>query len=121
MAIEQVYLPLERFEGIDEIGFADASLFDVLAERFGVELGDAEQRVVAVAIEADEAPLLGVPEGSPGLRFHTVTRDRDGRAGSLRDLALPGRPLRDRAAPDAGVGGPPSAPSGRGARAPRGR
>ena len=34
--------------------------------------------MVAVAIEADEAPLLGVPEGSPGLRFHTVTRDRDG-------------------------------------------
>jgi len=27
MAIEQVHLPLERFEGIDRIGFADASLF----------------------------------------------------------------------------------------------
>jgi GntR family transcriptional regulator len=78
MAIEQVFLPLERFEGIDRIGFADASLFDVLADRFGVELGDAEQRVVAVPIEADEAPLLGVPEGAPGLRFNTVTRDRDG-------------------------------------------
>ena len=78
MAIEQVYLPLERFDGIDRIGFADASLFDVLEERFGVALGDAEQRAVAVPIEADEAPLLGVPEGAPGLRFHTVTRDRDG-------------------------------------------
>ena len=33
---------------------------------------------MAVGIEADEAPLLGVPEGAPGLRFHTVTRDRDG-------------------------------------------
>lgn len=77
MAIEQVYLPLERFEGIDRIGFADASLFDVLEERFGVKFGDAEQRVVAVAIEAEEAPLLDVPEGAPGLRFHTVTRDRE--------------------------------------------
>jgi GntR family transcriptional regulator len=78
MAIEQVHLPLERFEGIDRIGFADASLFDVIEERFDVTLGDAEQRVVAVAIEMDEAPLLGVPEGSPGLRFHTVTRDHEG-------------------------------------------
>ena len=78
MAIEQVYLPLERFDGVDGIDFADASLFEVLEDRFGVTLGDAEQRVVAVAIKADEAPLLGVPEGAPGLRFHTVTRDRDG-------------------------------------------
>jgi GntR family transcriptional regulator len=78
MAIEQVHLPLERFEGIDRIDFAGASLFQVLEERFDVTLGDAEQRVVAVAIEMDEAPLLEVPEGSPGLRFHTVTRDREG-------------------------------------------
>jgi DNA-binding GntR family transcriptional regulator len=78
MAIEQVHLPLERFEGMDRIDFADASLFEVLEDRFGVSLGDAEQRVVAVAIETDEAPELGVPEGAPGLRFHTVTRDSDG-------------------------------------------
>jgi GntR family transcriptional regulator len=78
MAIEQVYLPLERFEGIDRVDFADTSLFDVLEGAFGVSLGDAEQRVVAVGIEPDEAPVLGVPEGSPGLRFHTVTRDREG-------------------------------------------
>jgi GntR family transcriptional regulator len=78
MAIEQVYLSVQRFDGIDRIDFADASLFEVLVNAFCVGLGDAEQRVVAVAIEADDAPLLGVPEGAPGLRFHTVTRDRDG-------------------------------------------
>jgi GntR family transcriptional regulator len=78
MAVEQVYLPLERFEGIDRVDFADASLFEVLEERFGVTLGDAEQHVVAVAIEAADASLLGVPEGSPGLRFSTVTRDGEG-------------------------------------------
>jgi GntR family transcriptional regulator len=78
MAIEQVHLPLERFDGIDCVDFAGASLFEVLGDAFGVVLGEAEQRVVAVAIEAGDAPLLGVPEGAPGLRFHTVTRDRDG-------------------------------------------
>jgi GntR family transcriptional regulator len=35
--------------------------------------------VVAVAIEASEAPLLGVDEGEPGLRFHTLARDSRGR------------------------------------------
>jgi GntR family transcriptional regulator len=77
MALEQVYLPVGLFEGIERIDFADASLFEVLEGRFGVSLGDAQQRVVAVSIEAGEAPLLGVPEGAPGLRFHTVARNRD--------------------------------------------
>lgn len=78
MAIEQAYLPLQLFEGIERVDFADASLFEVLDGRFDVALGEAQQRVVAVSIEADEAPLLGVPEGSPGLRFQTVARNGDG-------------------------------------------
>lgn len=78
MALEQVHIPLERFEGIEGIDFADASLFEILEDRFGIALGNAEQRVVAVGIDADQAPLLGVAEGAPGLRFDTVTRDRDG-------------------------------------------
>lgn len=78
MAIEQAYLPLQLFEGIERVDFTDASLFEVLGGRFDVVLGEAQQRVVAVRIEADEAPLLRVPEGAPGLRFHTVARNRDG-------------------------------------------
>jgi GntR family transcriptional regulator len=78
MAIEQVYLPLAAFDGIERVEFENASLFEVLSDRFGVTLGDAEQRVVAVGIDADQAPLLGVEAGSPGLRFETLARGRDG-------------------------------------------
>jgi GntR family transcriptional regulator len=78
MAIEQAFLPLERFAGIEEVDFAEASLFDVLGRRFGIALKTAQQRVLAVKIEGDEAPLLGVPESEPGLQFHTVARDGDG-------------------------------------------
>jgi GntR family transcriptional regulator len=78
MAIEHAFLPLQRFAGIEEVDFANASLFDVLGARFGVVLGAAQQRVVAVSVDADEAPLLGVPEGTPGLRFFTVARDDGG-------------------------------------------
>jgi GntR family transcriptional regulator len=78
MAIEQVFLPLPRFDGIEQVDFAEASLLDTLDRRFEVSLPVAQQRVVAVKIAADEAPLLGVPENEPGLRFHTVARDADG-------------------------------------------
>jgi DNA-binding GntR family transcriptional regulator len=78
VAIEQAFLPLQRYEGIEAVDFSQASLFEVLAERFGVHLRDARQRAVAAAIGPDEAELLGVPEGEPGLRFHTVAWDSDG-------------------------------------------
>jgi GntR family transcriptional regulator len=78
MAIEQAFLPLSRFEGLEDVDFSEASLFEVLGRRFGVSLQAGQQRVVAVKIDAAEAPLLGVPENEPGLRFHTVARDGDG-------------------------------------------
>jgi GntR family transcriptional regulator len=78
MALERVYLPAARFEGIADADLEHGSLFELLAERYGTQLSGADQRVVAVAIEAGEAPLLGVDEGAPGLRFHTLARDTRG-------------------------------------------
>ena len=78
MALERVYLPAERFGGIAEAELENVSLFELLAERYETHLSGADQRVVAVAIEAEEAPLLGVEEGVPGLRFHTLARDTRG-------------------------------------------
>lgn len=77
MAFEQAYLPVERLSGVQEADFAGASLFGLLAERWGIELGDADQRVVATALDGDTAVLLGVEAGMPGLRFETVARDRE--------------------------------------------
>jgi GntR family transcriptional regulator len=77
MAFEQAFLPTARFPGIEETDFSGASLFDLLTERWGVKLHDADQRVVATAIEGEEAVLLQVGEGHPGLRFRTLARDGD--------------------------------------------
>jgi len=77
MAVERVWVPAERFPGIDGADLEHGSLFELLAERYGVTLAEADQRVVACAIEDDEAALLGVPDGSPGLRFHTLARDAE--------------------------------------------
>jgi GntR family transcriptional regulator len=78
MAVEQAYLPVARFAGVVDTDFSEASLFELLTERWGVRLGDADQRVVAVAIEGADAKALDVAEGQPGLRFHTLTRASDG-------------------------------------------
>jgi GntR family transcriptional regulator len=78
MAIELAFLPTERFPGVDGVDFTNASLFDVLGERFGVRLRDADQRVVAVPIEDEDAVALEVDEGAPGLRFYTLARDEEG-------------------------------------------
>jgi GntR family transcriptional regulator len=78
MAVEQAYLPVSRFPGVGAADFADASLFELLAERWDIRLGDADQRVVAVAIEGEDAEALEVAPGQPGLRFETLTRDAGG-------------------------------------------
>jgi len=78
LALERVCLPAERFPGIDAADLENGSLFQLLADRYGVGLSDAEQRVLAVAIDAGEAALLRVTAGAPGLRFHTLARDGDG-------------------------------------------
>lgn len=78
MAVESAFVPAERFPGIEAVDFTTASLFEVLAERYDVTLGNAHQRVVAVAIEGDDADALGADEGQPGLSFHTLARDAAG-------------------------------------------
>ncbi len=79
MAVEHAFLPAERLQGIEGLDFTTASLFEVLAERYGICLRDAHQRVLAVAIEGDDAAVLGAEEGQPGLSFHTLARDGEGR------------------------------------------
>jgi GntR family transcriptional regulator len=78
MALERVYLPAGRLPGIEEADLANGSLFELLAGRYGLGLTDADQRVVAVQIAEEEAELLEVEEGAPGLRFHTLARGADG-------------------------------------------
>jgi GntR family transcriptional regulator len=78
LAVEQASIPLERFPEAAEANFAQVSLFELLQDHWGARLADADQRVLAVGIDGDEAEHLGVSEGHPGLRFQTLARDDDG-------------------------------------------
>jgi GntR family transcriptional regulator len=77
MAVERAFLPVRRFPGIEALDFAHASLFTVLRDHFGVVLQEGEQRIVAVAADAEAAAALDVAEGAPCLRFETVGRDSE--------------------------------------------
>jgi DNA-binding GntR family transcriptional regulator len=78
LALEEAYVPASRYPGIEDADFSDASLFELLARDWSVQLRDADQRVVAVPIAAEAADLLEVDPGSAGLRFQTLARDVDG-------------------------------------------
>jgi GntR family transcriptional regulator len=78
LAVEEAYVPASRYPGIEDADFSDTSLFELLARDWGVQLRDADQRVVAVTIEGDAATVLAVVPGSAGLRFQTLARDVEG-------------------------------------------
>ena len=78
MAVEEAFLPAERFAGLDQADLEHGSLFALLEDRWGVQLAAGEQRVVAVSFDPTQAHLLGVEPGDPGLLFDTTGRDGAG-------------------------------------------
>ncbi|HEY3019724.1 MAG TPA: GntR family transcriptional regulator [Solirubrobacteraceae bacterium] len=78
LALEQAFLPAARFKGLEGADLATGSLFTLLETRWGVRLAAADQRVVAVTIDGEEAELLDVAPGEAGLRFSTLAEDAGG-------------------------------------------
>ena len=76
MALEEAFLPIDRFGDLASTDLHEASLFEVL-ERSGARFPSADQRVVAVEIVGEDANLLRVAPGRAGLRFHTTLLDED--------------------------------------------
>lgn len=79
MAYEHAFLPAARVPGLEDEDLEDASLYDLLAQRWGVELHDADQKVAAVTLSEAEAELLQVSAGQPAFLFQRITRDSGGR------------------------------------------
>jgi GntR family transcriptional regulator len=78
MAVEEAFLPAERFAGLDQADLEHGSLFELLEDHWGVQLAAGEQRVVAVSFDATQAHLLGVEPGDAGLLFDTTGRESTG-------------------------------------------
>ncbi len=67
MAMETTHLPLGRFRGLRKYVTGGTSLYQVLRERFDVEMGHAEETIETALAGPHEAELLGADVGMPML------------------------------------------------------
>ena len=79
IALEWAHLPSEDFPGLERVRLDGVSLYALLRERYGVNLGTASQRVSAVALSAQDADLLDAAEGQPAFLFRRTARRPSGR------------------------------------------
>jgi GntR family transcriptional regulator len=63
ISLERATFPAGRFPGLLDRSLA-GSLYELLASDYGLEPGEAEERIEVVSAGAPEASLLGVPEGA---------------------------------------------------------
>jgi GntR family transcriptional regulator len=64
ISLERATFPAARFPDLLDQSLG-GSLYELLQDRYGVEPGEAEERIEVVAASAAEARLLGVPRGAP--------------------------------------------------------
>ena len=79
MAIETSHLPLGRFRGLRKYVSAGGSLYQVLRDKFGVEMGHAEETIETALAGPIEAGLLGADVGLPMLLLSRHSFDTEDR------------------------------------------
>jgi GntR family transcriptional regulator len=79
MAIETTHLPLGRFRGLRRYVTGGSSLYQVLRERFDVEMGHAEETIETALAGPHEAEVLGADVGMPMLLLSRQTFDTEER------------------------------------------
>jgi GntR family transcriptional regulator len=78
--VETSHLPAERVPGLvaaDILG--NQSLYALLKERYGIEIGTAEGLLNISPATAQEAELLGLKPDTPAMVYRSVVRDRQGK------------------------------------------
>lgn len=78
IGIEHVSLPLERFPGLDEVDLGNVSLYEVLAERWGLERASSTGRAAATLPSESDASLLGLTRRDPCMVVHMTSIDAAG-------------------------------------------
>ena len=76
--IETVFLPHERFPGLDEVDLAQEPLYRTLRERYGCIPAETEDMLEPVFLDAYERGLLKTHDNSLGLLVEATTRDSEG-------------------------------------------
>jgi GntR family transcriptional regulator len=72
MALEDSYIPLRQFPGLEKISFAKRSLYSVLRENFGVRIAYADEVIEALPATREESELLTIPKKSSILSISRI-------------------------------------------------
>ncbi len=97
VAVHPVVVPARLAPGLEQVDLTDTSLYDVLADRLGLELARCDYTLQAEAASDRVARLLDVGPGAPVLVGTEVTVDRDERALSHGRVVYRGDAYRFRA------------------------
>lgn len=73
--VETIALPAARFPGFDTLPEVPNNVYRLYAERWGVAVVRASERLKAVAADAADAASLGCPEGAPLLLIDRTALD----------------------------------------------
>lgn len=78
LAFIRSFIPVARCPGLEEAELEDRSLYEVLAEHYGLHVASGRRTVEAVAAEGHIAKHLSVDEGEPVLLLRSSSRDLSG-------------------------------------------
>ena len=109
MAIEHLHVPGALFPGLTARDVEESSFYDLLENRYEIEIVGATQTVEPTVTDEDESEVLGVPLHSPALLFERLTRAATGELVEFTSSTYRGD--RYRLVSELGVGGRPAAPA----------
>jgi GntR family transcriptional regulator len=72
------FVPVSRCPGLERAELEDRSLYQVLADDYGLRVASGRRTVEAVAAHDEVAKQLGVEEGEPVLLLRSASRDERG-------------------------------------------
>jgi DNA-binding GntR family transcriptional regulator len=75
IALLSAYVPAELVPGLEAVNLEGLSLYQTLEARYGIVLARAETAIEVVRCRAEEAALLGIPQGTPLMLAEGATYD----------------------------------------------
>ena len=108
MAIELLHVRASLVAGLTAEELERSSFYDLLVERYEVEIVGGTQTVEPTVTNDEESAALGVPLHSPALLFERVTRTANGDVVEFTSSTYRGD--RYRLVTELGIGGRPAPP-----------
>jgi len=72
------YIPKQLCPGLLKEDFTNTSLYELLSEKYGMEIASGDRSIEAIALNRHDARLLGVKTGSPALLLRSIGLLEDG-------------------------------------------